>query len=38
MGPPSSTVKDLTGRAPTGVAEFLAARRDALLGSTSARA
>lgn len=42
MGPPSSTVKDLTGRAPTSVAEFLAACRDALSGSmsgsTSARA
>ena len=38
MGPPSSTVNDLTGRAPTSVAEFLKTRRDALLGSTAARA
>jgi NAD(P)H dehydrogenase (quinone) len=36
MGPPSTTVKDLTGRAPMGVEEFLSARRNDLLGSGAA--
>jgi NAD(P)H dehydrogenase (quinone) len=37
MGPSSNTVKELTGRAPMSVAEFLSSKREALMGSTSAR-
>jgi NAD(P)H dehydrogenase (quinone) len=33
MGPPSSTVQDLTGRPPTSVTEFLSWRRTTLLGA-----
>ena len=35
MGPPSTTVKDLTGQDPTSVEEFLAAQREALLGTAA---
>ena len=35
MGPPSATVKDLTGREPMSVEEFLAAQRNALLGAAA---
>jgi NAD(P)H dehydrogenase (quinone) len=33
MGPPSTTVQDLLGRAPTSVAEFLSEKRAVLLGA-----
>lgn len=36
MGPASTTVKDLTGRAPTSVEEFLSSRRGDLVGSGAA--
>jgi NAD(P)H dehydrogenase (quinone) len=35
MGPPSTTVKDLTGREPVSVEEFLAGQRAALLGTAA---
>ena len=35
MGPPSTTVRDLTGQEPTSVEQFLATQRDALLGTAA---
>ena len=32
MGPPSTTVKELTGREPTSVEVFLSGQRNALMG------